>query len=546
LKKSIIIFLILALCSILVMSCASNSSTKSTQSSTGAGTSVKPTSSTAAPQPTGMIIETSVPSATVAKIKTGGTIKVMPVVCPSGALGWPAEGVGEISGLQQFALEPLMIEYWDGHLEPGLATSWTVADDRKSITLKLRNDVTFHDGTPFNAKAVKFNLDAIKDAKKPGTSYWTSIDVVDDYTVKVSVSTFVNTSFSTFAGGYCYMVSPTAFEKNGLQYMRDNIVGTGPFKFVSFTANVNAKFVKNPNYWRKGLPYCDGVEVVYIADQLTQLTAFQSGASDTLLLELGKNAGDLKNAGFKMPYRSTGMMTLIPDSANADSPWSKKDVRLAVEYAIDKKAICDAKGYGFWLPTTQVATRGTIAYDPNFVGRTYNPDKAKQLLTQAGYPDGFTSKIIVSPTGTDKDVAAAIQSYLGKVGIKVELDFPEYAKYLQYRQGKWNNALLLQPAGGFPNYNSYFTAYMATDSGVWLSLKRPDNFQAAIEESLSTTSPDVNKIKGLISKMYDEATVIPIHDTGQGTALQKPVEGGGFMTRGIQFLWEPWNVWLNK
>jgi peptide/nickel transport system substrate-binding protein len=530
------------------MTTSSQPSASSTTQTASATTPVQTSaaSTTAKPTPTGMILETAVPTPTATQIKTGGTIKVMPVVCPGGALGWPAEGIGEITNLQQFALEPLMTEYWDGHIAPRLATSWKVADDQKSITLNLRQGVKFHDDTPFNAQAVKFNLDAVKDAKKPGTSYWTSIDVVDEYTVKVNLSRFVNTAFSTFASGYCFMVSPTAYQKNGIQWMRENIVGTGPFKFVSFTTNVNAKFVKNPDYWQQGQPYVDALEVVYVADPLTQITAFKSGASDTLLIELGKNAGDLRTQGYKMPYRSTGMMTLIPDSANTDSPWSKKEVRMAAEYAINKQALVDAKGYGFWLPTHQVATRGTIAYDPNFVGRVYDPDKAKKLLADAGYANGFTSKIIVSPTGTDKDVAAAVQSYLGKVGINVTLEFPEYAKYLQYRQGKWNNALLLQPAGGFPNYNSYFTAYMSTDSGVWLSLQRPEGFQEMILNSLSTTTPDVNKIKGLIARMYEEATVIPLHDTGQGTALQQYVEGGGFMTLGIQFIWEPWTVWLNK
>jgi hypothetical protein len=77
-------------------------------------------------------------------------------------------------------------------------------------------------------------------------------------------------------------------------------------------------------------------------------------------------------------------------------------------------------------------------------------------------------------------------------------------------------------------------------------LQRPEGFQEMILNSLSTTTPDVNKIKGLIARMYEEATVIPLHDTGQGTALQQYVEGGGFMTLGIQFIWEPWTVWLNK
>ena len=140
------------------------------------------------------------------------------------------------------SLENLMRLHVDGRFKPWLATALKVAPDMKSITLTLRKGVKFHDGTDFNAEAAKFNLDAFKGAKRSGTEAWTSVQVVDEYTVRINLSKYTNTMVDDLVG--LRMASPTAIKTKGIEWARWNPVGTGPFQFVSFERDVSTKYKK--------------------------------------------------------------------------------------------------------------------------------------------------------------------------------------------------------------------------------------------------------------------------------------------------------------
>ncbi len=155
------------------------------------------------------------------------------------------------------------------------------------ITFTLRKGVKFHDGTDFNAEAVKFNLEAKKAAKMSGTEDWSSIDILDDYTVRINLLQYVNTALARFTAIYGAMVSPTAFKKNGIDWARWNPVGTGPFQFVGFERDVSAKYKRFEGYWQKGKPYLDGVEYLYIKDPMTQSATMEAKEAHVLNTEGG-------------------------------------------------------------------------------------------------------------------------------------------------------------------------------------------------------------------------------------------------------------------
>jgi peptide/nickel transport system substrate-binding protein len=269
-----------------------------------------------------------------------------------------------------------------------LATAWQVAPDKKSITLTLRKGVKFHDGSDFNAKVAKFNLDAYMTAKHSVTPTWSSVDVVDDYNVRINLKYFENTMPGDLAE--IRLVSQMAFEKNGLEWVRWNPVGTGPFQFVSFERDVRAKFKKFENYWQSGKPYLDGVEVLFVVDPMTQSLAFQSGAAHVLALASGKTASEIKAQGFEVIVAGNGgVRSLLFDSRNTDSPFANKKVRQAVMYAIDREAIAKALGRGFWSPKVQICAEGTKAYLSELETQYRYDPLMKQLLAEAGYPDGF-------------------------------------------------------------------------------------------------------------------------------------------------------------
>ncbi len=426
-----------------------------------------------------------------------------------------------------------------------MASDYKIASDKKSVIFTLRKGVKFHDGTDFNAEAAKFNLEGMKAAKRPGTADWAAIDVVDDYTIRVTLSHYSNIVLTRFAGGGGAMVSPTAFKAKGIEWARWNPVGTGPFQFVSFDRDVTTKYKKFNDYWQKGKPYLDGVELLYIKDPMTQSAAMQAGEAHVLNTDTGKMMADLKAMGLGVISADTGTVVLIPDSVNADSALANKKVREAIEYAIDKEAITKAKSYGFWVPAYQLPCPGTMAYVKNFQGRQYNPAKAKQLLVEAGYPNGFKTKITPHFV-IDRDVMVSIQAYLAKVGITVDLDFVDQGKYTDLRRKGWTNGFLCQPFGMYPNYLQTIQMYLETKALDFPSLKKPAGVDEMLYEALSTVDPEIPRVQKLIKLFFDEVTVIPISTTGRGALVQKNVHDTGYLSLGMWTEWTPEEAWLSK
>ena len=497
----------------------------------------KPTTKTA-PKP-------AVKQAPKEQPQTGGILKIIEATGPKTPFGWPVEGVGEASIANKPVLESLLRQYYDGRIEPWLAESWKIAPDKSSVTFKLRRGVKFHDGTDFNAEAVKFNLEAMKTGKRPGTEDWAVIEVVDDYTLKITLAKYTNVLLTRFCGGGGVQVSPTAFKTKGIEWARWNPVGTGSYEFVSFERDVRTKYKRFDGYWQKGKPYLDGVEYLYIKDPMTQAAAMQAGEAQVLNTETGKMAADLKAAGLNVITADTGTVVLIPDSVNADSPLSNPKVREAVEYAIDKEAIAKAKSYGFWGAAYQLPNVGTMAYIKNFQGRRYNVAKAKQLLKEAGYPQGFKTRIIPH-FAIDKDIMVIIQGYLAKAGIAAEVEIVDQGKYTDYRRKGWKNGFLCQPFGSYPNYLQSLDLYMSADALDFPSMKKPAGLDALIKEALATTDPEVPRIQKALKAIHDDATVIPIHTTGRASVQQKNIRDTGHLSMGIWTEWTPERPWLKK
>jgi peptide/nickel transport system substrate-binding protein len=477
--------------------------------------------------------------------QTGGILKIIEATGPKTPFGWPVEGVGEASLANKPVVESLLRQHYDGRIEPWLAESWKIAPDKSSVTLTLRKGVKFHDGTDFNAEAAKFNMEAMKAGKRPGTEDWAVIEVVDDYTLKITLTKYTNVLLTRFAGGGGAQVSPTAFKTKGIEWVRWNPVGTGPFEFVSFERDVRTKYKRFDGYWQKGKPYLDGVEYLYIKDPMTQSASMEAGEAHILNTETGKMAADLKAAGLNIITADTGTVVLIPDSTNADSPLANKKVREAIEYAIDKEAIAKTKSYGFWGAAYQLPNVGTMAYIKNFQGRRYNPAKAKQFLAEAGYPKGFKTRIIPH-FAIDKDIMVIIQGYLSKVGITAEIEIVDPGKYTEYRRKGWKNGFLCQPFGSYPNYLQSLDLYFASDALDFPSMKKPAELDTLLKEALSTISPEVQRIQKVLKVIHEDVTAIPVYTTGRASIQQKNVRDTGHLSLGIWTEWTPERPWLKK
>ncbi|MBN1188379.1 MAG: ABC transporter substrate-binding protein [Dehalococcoidales bacterium] len=554
------VVMIMVICFLTLSACSSSSTTTSqpsaatqapakTSAAPAATTKAPATTTTAAPPPTTTISTghsaVATTEASTAGKKSGGVLRFIAYTADTSPGGWPAD----VRSVASMAYEGLLMQLATGELTPCLATSWDIADDHSSVTFHLRKGVKFTDGSDFNAEAVKFNYEAQLENKK--TADWSTIEVIDDHTVKVNIAHWGPTTMLTFGdSGTSAIASPTAFAKMGLEEIRLKPVGTGAFMLDKFIRDASTEYVKNPNYWQPGKPYLDEYKNIVITDATTQLSAMQAGEGDATLCELGKMTNDFKKMGLEVDLAIQAVLTLVPDSDNADSPWSNKLVREAAEYAIDKDAIATGLGYGLWEAPYQIQPRGNPAYNPNLsIVRKYNPEKAKALLAEAGYPNGFQTSIIPFPGAASADATMAVVGFLGKVGIDVAVENVDFGKYFTISSDGWSNGLMFHPVPAYAWYiqtiNSIF-GVPETSMFFKKSWQRTDEYYAVLKAANDATNADAALTRAVGDLMVRDAMVIPIHEGGKSYAYQSYVKDAGFLTRGFANYFYPENIWLDK
>jgi ABC-type transport system substrate-binding protein len=336
----------------------------------------------------------------------------------------------------QYVYEGLLARDDTGKVIPWLAKSYTVSPNGLVYTFHLQPNVVFHDGTPFNAAAVKMNLER-KVAKKLAL-YWMldavkSIDVVDDLTVRLTLARPNAALPAELALGTFVMVSPAAAANADPSYLKTQAVGTGPFTLQEFKSNLIARFRKNPRYWQKGLPYLDEVELRVIPDISARGLALQAGEVDLVV-----NLSSVDVARFRA-NPSLGVRVLSKDSADQwygaintqKPPLDDARVRLAMNYALDKAAIVKTV-YGDGATVAEGPILGPMVSGFLRTGPyPYDPARAATLLKEAGWElndktgvreregkpltvDVWSLKDAIQG---DAQTAELIQAYLRKVGI---------------------------------------------------------------------------------------------------------------------------------
>ncbi|RYL92480.1 glutathione ABC transporter substrate-binding protein [Sporolactobacillus sp. THM7-4] len=307
---------------------------------------------------------------------------------------------------------------------PVLATSYKASKDAKTYTFKLRKGVKFQDGTPFNAEAVKFNFDRISDPKSTlkRHSLFAVIKetkVIDEYTVQFKLSQPFGAMINTFAHPAGMIISPSAVKKYGKDFMK-HPVGTGPYKFASWTQGGNLKVVKNPNYWKKGEPKLDSITFKPVPEDGSRVDMLKTGEAD-LINPLptvqakalsGKNGIDvITNPSIGVRYMSMNTMK---------KPFNNVKVRQALNYAIDKKAFNSIVYNGYGAPATSSMGPEVQFYSKQ---KPYNYDvnKAKQLLKEAGYPNGFQTTLWAGNMSQSIKAMEFLQQQLSKVNVKLKV-----------------------------------------------------------------------------------------------------------------------------
>lgn len=363
-------------------------------------------------------------------------------------LGYPPE----IRALQDYIISATTLETlgrYDetGQIQPWLAESWQADATAKTITVRLKSGIKFHDGTDFDAAAAKWNLDQYR-ATRAELRGVESVDVLDPRTVRLHLADWDNTMLDSVTF-FVQMVSPTAFEQNGKDWAKANPVGTGPFKLDSRQRDVAIVFKKFDDYWQAGKPYLDAVEWRIIKDPMTAGAAFKAKETDVYLWIPAQIAPDLRAAGATIVENTTGlgarMSGIIANSTNPQSPWGNATVRRALGYAIDRQAIVDTVFHGFAVATDQWGHPNAWSRNPGLPTVTYDPDKAKQMLAEAGYPNGFKTTFVVGTPAQEVQWATAVQGYLAKVGIDAQIETVDPGRYTQLTSGSgvWGDGLVV-------------------------------------------------------------------------------------------------------
>jgi peptide/nickel transport system substrate-binding protein len=557
-KAMYIVLAALILMSTLLLAACGGTSTTTTQATAPVTTSSAPTTSsvpvssatTAATQtttskPTSTTTATSTTTKpTIAeKDKYGGVWKTALTVGPSTPLGYVPESANDAMDLARPAMEAMFNLQRDGTMVPKLATSWDIDVKAATIVFHLRKNVKFHDGSDFNAQNVKWCWDLILAAKKaPNIN---SVDVIDDNTVRVNLKVYQNTDLSGFSGGYFQIYSKASFDKNGIDYTRTRPVGTGPFKFVEYQRDTKLVYTRNENYWQPGVPYLDGLEYYVIAEETVRKLSYERGDIHSIRASVTIQPEMLKK-GYPFLSESGGTWLLIPDSANAESPFAKLKVRQAVSYAIDREAIAQGLGFGLMKPAYQLYPGNVIAAVPEgqYLKTEFNPAKAKQLLTEAGYPNGFKTSIHTFVRVINKDFVTAISKMLGDVGITCDADFPEAGKYEEYRAKGWTNSLM---AHGFisvgTNPNSMFNMYFPESNITMPSVKRPAGFYDLINASKTSPEVDPIKVQAIFKAMADDFMTISYVEEGVYNFYVKGAHDDGGLRYALTAFY-PWEAWM--
>jgi peptide/nickel transport system substrate-binding protein len=336
-------------------------------------------------------------------------------------------------------------------IAPALAESWEVSkDDPTKWIFKLRRGVKFHDGTDFNADAVLWNWDAIKnkDAPQydpsqagfvaPRITVMKSWRKLDDYTVEFTTTR--PSSFVPYQVIYIFYVSPTQWEKVGRDWraLANSPAGTGPFKLGKLVPRERAELEPNRDYWDpKRVPKADKVVLLPMPEATTRLAALRSGQVDWIEVPPPDAIRGLRQAGlqiFQRPYPHNWTHTLNMTRP----PWDNKLVRQAANYAIDREGICKSL-----LNDTCIAAIGEVYPGHPWFGNPkqryeYNPAKARELLKQAGY-DGKSKRVktsvLISTSGSGQMLPLPmnefVQENLREVGIDIELVTIEWNAMIQ-------------------------------------------------------------------------------------------------------------------
>jgi peptide/nickel transport system substrate-binding protein len=355
--------------------------------------------------------------------------------------------VTQVSGnsVMSSIFDSLVERGYDGSIQPVLAESWSIPD-ATTVEFKLRQGVTFHNGEPFHAGAVKFSIDRLMDptlaAPLAGAmpKSFQSVEVIDDFTVRFHFSQPEASIFDALAQ-CCAIVPPGYYTENSREFVAANPVGSGPFRFIEWVRDDHTTVAANTAYWGgdtyKGTPLVQTVIFRPVPAAGTRVADLLNGTAD-MIFDLSPDDVDtvrgLASTGYQIVPSTAARLQFIEFMPKKPTdPLADRRVRQALNYAVDVQSLIDNLFKGLGVRQASPILTGALGHDPGVQAYDYNPDLARQLLADAGYPQGFSATMDLA-NADNPAPALAVVGQLKQIGVEITPRTLELATF----NANWN------------------------------------------------------------------------------------------------------------
>ncbi len=481
-----------------------------------------------------------------AKIKRGGTLvradfRDAPTMDP--AFSANSSELAESPALETLLRYVLVEEKTGKHeFQPWLAESHQLVDP-KTLVVKLRKGVKYHDGSDFTAETAKWHLDRSRtDAKSLSKAYQAAVDNIvaeDANTLRFNLkgpSATLLLNLSNAAGGTgstgVLFVSKAAFDREGADGLARKAVGTGPFAMEDWKRDDKTLYKKFDQYWKQGedgqkLPYLDRIEVRVLRDKAVGLLEAKAGTVHVVMKIDNKDIDATKaNSDLRFVLMPWGSVRGYANYNPKKSPWGTNlKLRQASAYAIDRQTMAKALGFGYSIPNPYLYwIEGFPGYDEKNPRYDYNAEKATQLIKEAGFPDGVDLELPFENPGSDQRVAEMLHSMWTKVGIRAKVLSVESTAFKQMSQAG-NFEVALGGTFGSPDPDLFSRTMVCGGSANWAGYCNPE-LDKCLEEGRTTV--DFAKRDEIYKRcqkvLYDDAVYIGLINTPVNIVYRKEVK----------------------
>jgi peptide/nickel transport system substrate-binding protein len=433
-------------------------------------------------------------------------------------------------------------------VEPDLAEKWDVSADGKTYTFTLRKGVKFHSGRALTSADVKYTLERLQDkaTASPNASLMASVDNIaapDDGTVVITLKQADSSFLTNLTASATAIVNRDMVQQYG--DLSQHADGSGPFKFKEYVPNTRVVLEKNPDYWETGKPYVDGIEMTIAPDDTARTAALRSGTVDFIEYAPLKDIATMKsdNSILLAGDQNTNIRYIGLNVTR--KPFSDVKVRQAVAAAIDRDAVLGPAVSGYGIPALELFPAGYWAA-PGAKPSAPDIARAKQLLTEAGYPNGFNTTILSwSQYSFLSNAAVVVQDQLKQIGINADMNLEENAAFLKDYLGN-NFDMTVTGVSGYVDPNDVYYRNFGTDqpsNAVHYSNPKVDDL---IAQGIATT--DQAKRKDIYAQLQqvllDDAPWVNLYIAQQFEAMKTYVKGYTHIPTGTNTSFK--DVWLDK